>query len=117
MDKTVRFLLAGCLAVFLLVGTFSGGVVAGWFMNDARSRITGTVEDVTTAPVVRTPVVSSQLPRDEQPSNASPEELEELFAPFWQAWDLVHKEYVDQPVDDEALMRGAIRGMMDGLGD
>ncbi len=118
MDKTVRFLLAGCLAVFLLVGTFSGGVVAGWFMNDARSRVTGTVEDVTTAPTVRTPVVSSELPKNEQPpSNASPEELEELFAPFWQAWDLVHKEYVDQPVDDEALMRGAIRGMMDGLGD
>ncbi len=118
MDKTVRFLLAGCLAVFLLVGTFSGGVVAGWFMNDARSRVTGTVEDVTTAPIVRTPVVSSELPKNEQPpSNASPEELEELFAPFWQAWDLVHKEYVDQPVDDEALMRGAIRGMMDGLGD
>ncbi len=40
-----------------------------------------------------------------------------LFAPFWQAWDIVHKNYVDQPVDDIALMRGAIKGMMESLGD
>ncbi|MBN1535298.1 MAG: S41 family peptidase [Anaerolineales bacterium] len=44
-------------------------------------------------------------------------DLDELFDPFWQAWDLVHKQYVNQPVDDVALMRGAIRGMMEGLDD
>lgn len=43
--------------------------------------------------------------------------LGDLFEPFWQAWDLVHKQFVKQPVDDVALMRGAIRGMMAGLGD
>jgi carboxyl-terminal processing protease len=41
----------------------------------------------------------------------------ELFAAFWQAWQLVHDKYVDQPVDDEALMRGAIKGMLEALGD
>jgi carboxyl-terminal processing protease len=41
----------------------------------------------------------------------------ELFTAFWQAWQLVHDNYVDQPVDDVALMRGAIKGMMDALGD
>jgi len=41
----------------------------------------------------------------------------ELFAPFWQAWQLVHDKYVDQPVDDGALMRGAIKGMLEALGD
>jgi carboxyl-terminal processing protease len=47
----------------------------------------------------------------------STSDLNELFTPFWQAWDLVHKQFVKQPVDDVALMRGAIRGMMEGLGD
>jgi len=47
----------------------------------------------------------------------TPQEQEQLFAAFWQVWDLVHQDYVDQPVDDEALMRGAIRGMLDALGD
>ncbi|HSK87233.1 MAG TPA: S41 family peptidase, partial [Anaerolineales bacterium] len=42
---------------------------------------------------------------------------ETLFTPFWEAWNIVHEQYVEQPVDDEVLMQGAIRGMMDALGD
>lgn len=112
MDKTVRFFLAGCLAVLILVGTFSGGVVAGWFINDARQAAGGRLEDLSL------PIPS--LPNDPDSASggsATPADMEALFEPFWQAWEIVHEEYVDQPVDDEALMRGAIRGMMDGLGD
>lgn len=47
---------------------------------------------------------------------ATPASREELFEPFWEAWDLVHDEFVEQ-VDDVSLMRGAIRGMMEALGD
>jgi carboxyl-terminal processing protease len=36
-----------------------------------------------------------------------------LFIPFWETWDIVHEYYVDQPVDDEAMMYGAIQGMAD----
>jgi carboxyl-terminal processing protease len=43
--------------------------------------------------------------------------LQSQFAPFWQAWDLVHQNYVDQPVDNTKLVQGAIRGMLDALGD
>jgi carboxyl-terminal processing protease len=43
--------------------------------------------------------------------------VQALFAPFWEAWNLVHENYVDQPVDDLVLMRGAISGMMEALGD
>lgn len=42
---------------------------------------------------------------------------EQLIAPFWEAWGILHDEYVDQPLDDEALMRGAIRGLVDALED
>jgi carboxyl-terminal processing protease len=51
------------------------------------------------------------------PVSAASNQNTELFAPFWQAWQLVHDKYVDQPVDDTALMRGAIKGMMEALGD
>lgn len=47
----------------------------------------------------------------------SEEERDELFKAFWQAWDLVHDQFVDQPVDDVTLMRGAIKGMMEALDD
>ena len=40
-----------------------------------------------------------------------------LFGPFWQAWNIIHREYVDQPVNDTLLMQGAINGMMQSLGD
>ena len=48
---------------------------------------------------------------------ASPAQEQTTFAPFWEAWDLVHKQYVDQPVDDLKLMQGAIRGMVAALQD
>ena len=40
-----------------------------------------------------------------------------LFKPFYQAWDIVHDQYLEQPVNDTLLMQGAIKGMMDSLGD
>jgi carboxyl-terminal processing protease len=54
------------------------------------------------------------------PSNigqAAPQDTEALFTPFWQAWQIVHDQYLVQPVDDEKMMQGAIRGMMDSLED
>ena len=51
------------------------------------------------------------------PLPATAEARDELFKPFWEAWQIVHDQYVDQPVDDVTLMRGAIKGMMDSLGD
>jgi carboxyl-terminal processing protease len=43
--------------------------------------------------------------------------FDKLFQPFYQAWNIVHEQYLEQPVDDVALMQGAIKGMMDSLGD
>ena len=45
------------------------------------------------------------------------EEIDELFKPFWESWDLLHMYYVDQPLDDNAMMEGAIRGMISALSD
>lgn len=39
------------------------------------------------------------------------------FDQFWDVWDLIHKNYVDQPVDDVTLFYGAIEGLVHGLGD
>jgi carboxyl-terminal processing protease len=52
------------------------------------------------------------------PTSAQTElaELDELFAPFWETWDLLHQSYVD-PVDDTTLMEGGLRGMLEVLGD
>ena len=45
------------------------------------------------------------------------EDTEKLFEPFWESWDLLHEYFVDQPLDDNAMMEGAIRGMISALKD
>lgn len=60
------------------------------------------------------------LGRHEQPTPPAAAQddssTEELFAPFWEAWNLLHSNYVD-PLDDNVLMEGALSGMMSAIGD
>ena len=101
-SRFVRNLLIGIIAGILLLGSFSGGVVVGWVLP--KSSIS------TTAPIVALNPTSDQ-------QTGTPEDLTQTFKPFWETWDLVHKLYVDQPVDNTTLMRGAISGMLQSLGD
>jgi carboxyl-terminal processing protease len=103
MSKAVRFLLAGCIAFVLLLGSFTGGLAVGWFLP-RNNPLAAALKQKTPA-------------SQDTPGNPSSQPTDQLFAPFWEAWSLVHKQYVDQPVNDLELMRGAIRGMLAALGD
>ena len=106
-NKFLRGALIGALAIIVLLGSFSGGFLVGHFLPfQQQSRF---LPVNTAAPPV--PTVSPEQ------QSTTPDKLETLFQPFWEAWNIVHDEYVDQPVDDTALMQGAIRGMMEALGD
>ncbi len=55
------------------------------------------------------------LPR---PADREPANVVHTFGPFWEAWNLVHENYVDQKsVDNVKMARFAIAGMLDALGD
>ncbi|MEW6028173.1 MAG: S41 family peptidase [Chloroflexota bacterium] len=103
MNRALKVILIVIAAAVLLLGAFSGGFLVGRFTPPASG------VSRTFPPVANTP--SPEM------NSATPEELQSLFQPFWEAWDIVHEQYVDQPVDDEALMQGALRGMLDALGD
>ncbi|MBC7879322.1 MAG: PDZ domain-containing protein [Anaerolineales bacterium] len=105
MNKTLKYIFAGLVVIVLVLGSFAGGFVAGHMLPFAG--IPGLESPVVTAPPTTSP----------EQQSATPEEFQTLFVPFWEAWTLVHENYVDQPVDDLALMRGAINGMMQALGD
>jgi carboxyl-terminal processing protease len=109
MNKYFRGGLIGAVAVVMLLGSFSGGFLVGHFLP---FRAGSSQPIFASAPEVE--VVPTISPEQQ---TATPDELDTLFQPFWEAWDIVHDEYVDQPVDDMALMQGAIRGMMQALGD
>ena len=103
MSTGVKIALGVFAALLLMGGAFAGGLVIGWIMPG--DGIAGVVP-------ANQPVVQSTVPAD-----VTPTDLQDLFKPFWEAWQIVQEQYVDQPVDDQALMRGAIRGMLEALGD
>ena len=112
MKKSLVYFIAAIFAVILLAGAFSGGFLVGHYLpfSDLTASSIGVpslLEDSTVTP--------SNVQGD--PESATPQDLETLFKPFWETWAIVHAQFVDQPVDDVALMRGAIRGMLESLGD
>lgn len=104
-SKTILGISIGLISAILLIGAFSAGFIFSQYMT------TNSTLAVTMLPNF------GQIVRVGQREAGTPQDLEELFEPFWQAWDLVHEQYVDQPVDKEILMRGAIDGMLESLGD
>ena len=104
MNKTLRYLLIGVFAGVLLISIFSGGFAAGYLMQ-------------TTLPAAELLSGSAAPTPAPEMEAATPDELDVLFTPFWEAWQIIHDSYVDQPVDDLKLMQGAISGMLNSLGD
>jgi carboxyl-terminal processing protease len=105
VNKTVVTILGIFLAVILLAGAFSGGFLAGHFLPGAGQ-----------IPAIGQLIPGASGPTADQQAS-TPSDVQGLFKPFWEAWNIVHNQFVDQPVDDTALMQGAIKGMMDALGD
>jgi carboxyl-terminal processing protease len=107
MNKYLRGGLIGAVAIVILLGSFSGGFLVGHFVPS---------QAVSNQPLfASTPEPAPTL--SPQQTTTTPDELETLFQPFWEAWNIVHEDFVDQPVDDLTLMQGAIRGMVEALGD
>ena len=112
MKKGQVYFIAALIAVILLAGAFSGGFLVGHYLpfsdlTAANEGAPSLLEDSTITPSI--------VQGDS--ASATPQDLEALFKPFWETWAIVHAQFVDQPVDDVALMRGAIRGMLESLGD
>gem|GEM_PF-79034 len=105
MSKTLKYIFVALVIIVVALGSFAGGFITGHVIP--LTSIPGIPDSVSFAP----PTVSPQQ------QSATPSELQALFAPFWEAWTLIHEDYVDQPVNDVELMRGAINGMMNALGD
>jgi carboxyl-terminal processing protease len=51
----------------------------------------------------------------EQPG--TPASRAEAFQPFWETYRTIEQRYAGGTIDEQALVRGAIKGMVDGLGD
>lgn len=100
-----RWIIISLFAVIIIIGSCSAGIISGYYIADKN------ISSYLVFPG------SSQFSFLNPDEGGTPEGLSELFMPFWQAWNLVHEQYVTQPLDDVALMQGAIEGMINALGD
>ena len=101
MNKTGRNIIIVFLALFLLAGAFSGGLLVGWLIP-AKTALESSLQ----TNLLATPTTTS-----------TSTDVNTLFKPFWETWQIIHDDYVDQPVNDLTLMQGAIQGMVNSLGD
>lgn len=102
-SKPGRYLLISFTILILLAGAFSSGLMVGWAAPLKKN-----------APALTATQTSVVTPGPTKEAS----EIEKLFKPFWETWDLIHNKFYDQSsVDDELLMRGAIRGMLQSLND
>ncbi|MCX6035420.1 MAG: S41 family peptidase [Chloroflexi bacterium] len=99
-NKTLRLVLIVFVAIVMAVCVFGSGFVVGNFVPSLKP--------VSVPTLTATPDANQ---------GGTPADLQSQFAAFWQAWDLVHQNYVDQPVDNTKLVQGAINGMLNALGD
>lgn len=95
------------LLLVLVVLAFLGGMALGSSQAQAQ---------VTDAPTL-TQAPTDTLAPTETTAVTPTKNRDELFAPFWQTYEIILSQYVVQPVDEVELMRGAIRGMLESLGD
>jgi carboxyl-terminal processing protease len=96
-NKTSKILLFIFIGILIVGVAFSGGIWSGFFLSKNSLAVPSSGGNSN--------------------NNSSSTTLDQLFQPFWQAWDDVHHLFYTQPIDDTKLMQGAIRGMMDSLGD
>lgn len=102
-SKYLRTILGIVLGLFIIAGSFSAGLITGL-------SVSGSASVAQAFPFLSNSSASTS-------AAGTPEELQTLFQPFWRAWDLVKELYVEQPVSEQQLMRGAISGMLESLGD
>jgi len=107
LGKIIRWTLGGILIGMLAVGLLVSGFAVGHVTAGGGSQLSA-------LPLIGGKTNTTVTP---PPDSGTPLDLQTKFAPFWEAWALVHKNYYSQPVDDQALVYGAIKGMIQSLGD
>ncbi len=97
-----KFLLLVIALIIIIFGSFSGGFLVGQAFPLLNQNNTAATTTTLTNQII---------------STSNSEELDKLFEPFWETWNYVNDQYVDQPIDQTIMMRGAITGMLESLGD
>jgi len=106
-ERIYRIFLILITVVFVSTSIFAGGVVTGAYYHDILPSNVSFPKYISTANEVEI----------NQEAGATPQELQEYFKPFWESFELLQENFVDQPLDTTKLVQGAIKGMLKATED
>jgi carboxyl-terminal processing protease len=103
MITTINLVKRGVLAGLLLIVGFLAGWVSAIVLG-GRIPVGGDI--------------AAYLGPGRGANQSTPAQLRTQFSVFWEVWNLVEGEfYHREPLDQQRMIRGAIKGMLDSLGD
>ena len=80
MNKTLKYIFVALVVIVIALGSFAGGFVSGHMLP------------FTGLPIVQDGQISMPAPTTSpEQQAATPEDVQVLFAPFWEAWNLFHE--------------------------
>ena len=106
-ERIYRIFLISITVVFVSTSIFAGGVVTGAYYHDILPH---------TLPLAGRVITADEIEINQE-AGATPKELQEYFKPFWESFELLQENFVDQPLDTTILVQGAIKGMLKATGD
>jgi carboxyl-terminal processing protease len=101
-----RSLLVATTILFVASGVFAIGFVMG-------ARYHTVLPDI----IDPKPIIGLDHIEVDPGQSDTPEDLYNAFMPFWESWQLLQENFVDQPLDTQALVYGAAKGMMNATSD
>ncbi|MBI3159940.1 MAG: S41 family peptidase [Chloroflexi bacterium] len=110
--KTLLYVSLGIfIAVILCIGVASAGFLAYTVMSRVDS---GPIGDLPALPVEEPQPVTAPPEQTKTPIGADID-LKSLFSPFWEARQLLQDNFVQQPIDEDVLVQGALDGLAAAL--
>jgi len=129
MDRTLRtflkVLLVSIVVLILAVGMFAAGFGSAYVLTGQDARLTSPSFSAPASPTAfPVPAGDHQqddpaaVPTDTPFSTPAPQsDAQETFQLFWEAWDLVQRNYYGDLPDLQEITYAAIRGMLDAIDD
>ncbi|HZS01437.1 MAG TPA: S41 family peptidase [Chloroflexota bacterium] len=113
----MRRVTTAVFVLFVLAFVLGTGYTLGLAAGRGEGANGATVGLASLLQRVAPPVAAATGTRSGAPSSVSPE-FQEQFQTFWETWSLVDREYYDRgALDSKKLTRGAIKGMLEAIGD
>ena len=120
-NQTIKILSIIVITISFLVIGFSSGVILGTVAERNAFNLVGDMRGSSSnLEVDNSQNVLSQIRFSDEGLEPAAEESSDSeldLEPFWEAYDILEEYYVDQPLDKDALVEGAIEGMINALGD